>query len=71
MDTIRKFLTDYIDSKGIKQSFIANATGIPADTISKIFNGKRKIQADEFIKICRAVEIPQNTINELISKFAD
>lgn len=67
MERIRSFLAEYAADKGIKQTYIAQKTGIPVDTISKIFNGKRRILADEFIQICKALEIPQNKINELTS----
>ncbi|MDY3791622.1 MAG: helix-turn-helix domain-containing protein [Oscillospiraceae bacterium] len=71
MDTIRKFLVDYIDKKGIKQAFIAKSTGMSTNAVSQVLTGKRKIQADEFLKICRAVDMSQETINELIHKLSD
>ena len=71
MDTIRNFLVDYIDKKGIKQAFIARATGMSTNAVSQILAGKRKIQADEFLKICRAVDMSQESINELIRKLSE
>ena len=71
MDTIREFLVDYIDKKGIKQAFIANSTGMSTNAISQMLNGKRRIQADEFLKICKAVDMSQETIHSLISKLAE
>lgn len=65
MDKICIFLSDYATEKGVKQTYISQKTGIPVDTISRIFNGKRKILADEFIQICSALEIPQVRINAL------
>ncbi len=71
MDTIRNFLVDYIDKKGIKQAFIARETGMSTNAVSQILAGKRKIQADEFLKICRAVDMSQESINELICKLSE
>lgn len=65
MDKICTFLSDYANAKGIKQTYIAQKTGIPVDTISRIFNGKRKILANEFIQICSALEIPQGKLSTL------
>lgn len=65
MDKICTFLSDYASAKGVKQNYIAQKTGIPVDTISRIFNGKRKILANEFIQICSALDIPQNELSTL------
>lgn len=65
MDKISTFLSDYVTSKGIKQTYISQKTGISVDTISKILNGRRKILANEFIQICSALEIPQRELSAL------
>lgn len=41
------------------------------DTLSKSINGTRKITADEFIKICKALEVSAEEIATLTSKFAN
>lgn len=46
-----------VEEKGVTYTFISEKTGIPVDTISKIFKGKRKLQADELLDICEAVSI--------------
>lgn len=71
METIRKFLAGYISQRGIKQSFIAKSTGISRNAVSKILNGERRIQADEFFSICRAVDMPQENINQLRDELAE
>ena len=58
--SINERLNDYVDKNGIKQSFIAQKTGISPDTISKILNGNRRIMADEFLDICTALNIDPN-----------
>ncbi len=68
MDAIREFIVDYISSHGIKQTYISEKTGIPKAAISSMLIGKRKILADEFISICSVLDIPQENINNLISR---
>lgn len=65
MEIIRDFLNSYIESKGIKQRYICEKTGLSDDVISRILGGKRKILASEFLQICRAIEVPQDEINKL------
>lgn len=48
-------LKNYIGTIGIKQSYLSEKTNIPADAISKILNGKRKMTAEELLLICDAL----------------
>lgn len=57
---ISRLLSEYVERNGIKQIYIANKTGIPPDTISKILNNKRRMMADEFLEICFALNIDPN-----------
>ena len=41
-----------IREKGLKQNAVAEKSGIPEDTFSKIVNMKRRIFADEAYRIC-------------------
>ncbi len=50
-------LKNYIELIGIKQSYLSDKTKIPADTISKILNGKRKMTAEELLAICDVLHI--------------
>ena len=67
MEKIQKFLEEHIKKKGIKQALIAESTGMSKNAVSQGLSGKRKIHADEFLKICRVLEIPAADIDELIS----
>ena len=58
--SINERLNKYVEEKGIKQAYIARKTGLTADTVSKIMNGNRRILADEFLTICRALDIDPN-----------
>jgi len=68
MDEFCTFLSEYANSKGIKQTYISQKTGISIYAISRIFNGKRRILAKEFIQICSALEIPREELDAFISR---
>ena len=53
---VQERITSYIRDFGIKQSVICEKTGIRSDTMSAMMTGKRKMSANEFELICRAIE---------------
>ena len=53
-----------MEERGIKQSFLAQKTGISQDAISRILRGVRGISAEEFIKICIALDIDPNVFRK-------
>lgn len=48
----------YLEENGIKQNFLSEKTGIPASVINAILNDKRKVEANEYMKICDAIGVP-------------
>ena len=56
-----KKIKDYLNNKGISQTFVSNKTGIPISTLNAALNGNRKILAEEYFLICQALEIPLDT----------
>lgn len=48
----------YMDARGIKQTFLADKTGMGLTTINAILNGNRKIEANEYYDICKALDKP-------------
>lgn len=54
---INERIRAYIQSKGWKQSYIAEKSGITANKLSSILNGKRKISAMEYLDLCEALEV--------------
>jgi transcriptional regulator with XRE-family HTH domain len=46
--------------RGIKQSAVAEKVGMTPQTLSATLLGKRKMGADEFFDICRALEANPN-----------
>lgn len=62
--SINDQLNKYVSDNGIKQAYIVRKTGLSTDTVSKILNGNRRILANEFLKICTALEINPNIFRE-------
>lgn len=48
----------YLEDNGIKQSFVSEQTGIPAPILNMMLNDNRKIEANEYMKICDALGVP-------------
>lgn len=50
--TVAEQMKTIIEDRGVTYSFISRKTGIPIDSISKSMAGKRKLPADELVKMC-------------------
>lgn len=48
----------YLQEHGIKQSFLAERTGLTASIVSDICINDRKIDCMEYYKICKALDLP-------------
>lgn len=57
---VQSRLSEYVDNMGIKQAKISEKTGIRRETIHAILKCKKKMTADEFELICRAIEKTPN-----------
>ena len=57
---VQERVSEYVLNNGIKQSFIVEKTGLNKDIISAILNKRRKMTADEFEIICRALNKTPN-----------
>lgn len=60
-----KAIKDYLDENGTRYSHIAEKAGIPMNTLSTILNGKRKIEAVEYFKLCDAMNVPLDTFSKV------
>lgn len=56
METNKK-LNDYLKGHGISQAFLAEKLGISRTRMSMMLNGKRKMTADDLIKICKILKV--------------
>lgn len=52
-----KKIKEYIANSGYKIGVIAERAGLPANTFSAMINGKRKITAEEYFAICKALGV--------------
>ncbi len=69
MEIIRLFFQKAIENKGVKLSYVAKKIGLSVDLLSKSINGKRRLNADEFLKICKVLDITQDEIDELAARI--
>lgn len=51
----------YLNENGIKQKFIAQKTDIREFTFSAIVTGKIKCSLENYVNICKALEVPLGT----------
>jgi len=52
-----KKMNEYIIDHGIKKAFIAKKANINKGALTQILLGKQRCSADQYIAICRALEI--------------
>lgn len=56
-----RIIKDYINEKGLIQTRIAERAGIKRSRFNEILNGKRPMDADEYFRICDALEVEVDT----------
>lgn len=57
-------IKDYLNSNGIKQTFVAEKVGIDVSRMSEICNKGRVIDCVTYYKICKALNVPLETFLE-------
>lgn len=62
--SVAERMKSIINDRGVTYSFISRKTGIPVDSISRSMAGKRKLPAEELVKICLLLGVD-------ISAFSD
>ena len=50
-------IKEYLVENGIKQAFLVDKTGLSASKISNVCNHDRRIDAIEYYKICKALNV--------------
>ena len=51
-------IKEYIANSGLKYGAVADKAGIPQQIFSTMINDKRKITAEEYFTICKALNVP-------------
>lgn len=62
--TAAQTINEYLLSNGIKRSFVAEKAGISVDLLCRTLDGRRKLPADEFLRICNALSLDIGYFNE-------
>lgn len=65
---ISNYLKEYFKKKNISQYEIERKTGISQSKVNLSLNGKRKLTAEELIKIAIAFDIDLNEIKKQVSQ---
>ena len=55
---IAKNINAFLINQGIKKKYVAEKTGISENALNLALNEKRRLLADEYIKICIALNVP-------------
>lgn len=61
-------IKNYLSEKGIKQTFLAERTGLTNSQISDICIHDRKVDCIEYYRICKALELPLNYFLDKVVK---
>ena len=62
---VEQKLSEYIESKGVTKQFIAEKSGIDYQTLCRCLNEKQPLKANEFLAVCRVLEVnPEDFLNE-------
>ena len=56
MDVAQR-IKEYIESNGLKQTFVAEKSGIDIATLNAILNGKIRLTVDRLKLICEALDV--------------
>lgn len=59
-------IREYIKSHGIKQNYLAEKLGVGDRTVTDMLNGNRKILAEEYYLLCKALGVPMSYFFELL-----
>ncbi len=54
---VRKKILDFIGKNRIKQADICRKSGLMPQQVSKILNGTRRLEIEEYIAICAALDV--------------
>ena len=65
-DNIRK----YIQDKGLTQAVMARRAGLTPTKLSMALQNKRKLDVDEFIRLCEAMGVSMEEMRNYDSKSA-
>ena len=64
MSTIVEVISKRVEDRGTTITHLSNRTGISNDLLGRSLNGKRKLKADELVKLCIALDLSLDDFKE-------
>lgn len=64
MSTIVEVISKRVEDRGTTITHLSNKTGISNDLLGRSLNGKRKLKADELVKLCIALDLSLDDFKE-------
>lgn len=55
---VKENIAQYVLERGIKQIYISKCIGLSPQSVSQIMKGKRKLNIEEYAKLCKALNLP-------------
>lgn len=59
---VRECLRPAIDRKGYRYQYVAKETGLSDQQLSDIMNKRRRLEANEFVRICEVIEMSPDEV---------
>lgn len=59
---------EYLNQNGITQAFLSDKAKMTPMSVSMVVNGTRKVSAEEYIRICRALKLDLEYFADDIAK---
>ena len=69
--SIEQAIREYLESHGIKQTFVSGQCGWTKQKTNAIVTGKKRILADEYGAICEAVGVPYDYFYKIAAAARD
>lgn len=66
MIDIRDYIEPAIDKSGMKKNAVADRVGLSAQQLSDIIAKRRRLDANEFVNICKSINMTPNDVLTLI-----
>ena len=57
MKVMGEMIKKYLNSKGIKQIYLAKRTGLTQNALNALLNGRRNLEVEEYFSICEALGV--------------
>ena len=64
MDAIVRIIDSTIKARGLTQKYVSGQAHMHPDLLSKSLQGTRKLKADEFVMLCRVLNLTLDDFDE-------